>query len=177
MRGRRNSRFNQIVLSHLLKMKGSLGVAVLCLVGYTAIDLLKPWPIKILFGYILLHHPLPPALSFLEGVLQDRPLFSLSVVAGVILCISLLSGVFSYSQVYLTTKVGYQLSATLEDEFVALSAQSIRAEVKTYAALTRVRHIYLSTLFSERRSHTKTLLEYCEQELAEMTKHSACAQA
>ena len=67
------------------------------------------------------------------------------------------------------------LEQAIEDEFVALSGQSVRAEVKTYAALTRVRHIYLSTLFSERRSYTKTLLEYCEQELAEMTKHSACA--
>jgi ABC-type multidrug transport system fused ATPase/permease subunit len=116
MNMRQHSRFKQIVLSHLLRMKGSLSLAVLCLVGYTAIDLLKPWPLKVLFDYILLLQPLPPALSFLEGVVQDGPLLSLSVVAGAILCISLLSGVFSYGQVYLTTKVGYQLSATLRRE-------------------------------------------------------------
>ncbi len=68
------------------------------------------------------------------------------------------------------------LEQAIEEEFVALSGPSVRAEVKTYAALTRVRHIYISTLFSERRSYTKTLLDYCEQELAEMITQPACAQ-
>lgn len=65
------------------------------------------------------------------------------------------------------------LEQAIEDEFVALSGPSIRAEVRAYAALTRVRHIYLSTLFSDRRSYTETILAHCERELAEMTGHSA----
>jgi ABC-type multidrug transport system fused ATPase/permease subunit len=116
MSTRRQSRFKEIVLSHLLKMKGSLSLAGLCLTGYTAIDLLKPWPLKVLFDYVLLQQPLPASLSNLQGTLQDGMLLPLGIVAGAIVCISVLSGVFSYGQLYLTTKVGYQLSATLRCE-------------------------------------------------------------
>lgn len=66
------------------------------------------------------------------------------------------------------------LEQTLEDEFVALSGPSVRAAVKTYAALTRVRHIYLSTLFDDRRRYTEALLEYCERQLAVMTEQPMC---
>jgi ABC-type multidrug transport system fused ATPase/permease subunit len=113
---RQPSRFKEIVLGHLLKMKGSLSLAALCLIGYTAIDLLKPWPLKVLFDYVLLQQPLPPSLSTLQGALQDGMLLSLSVVAGSILGISVLSSMCSYGQLYLTTKVGYQLSARLRSE-------------------------------------------------------------
>lgn len=116
MSSHQHSRFKDIVLSYLLKMKGSLSLAGLCLVGYTAIDLMKPWPLKVLFDYVLLQQPLPPFLSMLQGVLQDGMLVPLSVVAGVIVCISVLSGLCSYGQMYLTTKVGFQLSAMLRNE-------------------------------------------------------------
>lgn len=66
------------------------------------------------------------------------------------------------------------LEQALEDEFVALSGPSIRTEVRIYAALTRVRHIYLSTLFDDRRRYTEALLDYCEHELAVMTGQPAC---
>ena len=116
MSTRRQSRFKEIVLSHLLKMKGSLSLAALCLIGYTAIDLLKPWPLKVLFDYVLLQQPLPASLSSLQGTLQDGMMLPLGIVAGAIVCISVLSGVFSYGQLYLTTKVGFELSATLRRE-------------------------------------------------------------
>mgnify|MGYP001342185760 FL=1 len=113
---RRQSRFKEIVLNHLLKMKGRLCLAALCLVGYVAIDLLKPWPLKFLFDYVLLQQPLPSFLSSLQGTLQDGLLLPLGIVAGSIICISALSGVFSYGQLYLTSKVGFLLSATLRNE-------------------------------------------------------------
>ncbi|MGR9037607.1 MAG: phosphotransferase family protein [Gammaproteobacteria bacterium] len=65
------------------------------------------------------------------------------------------------------------LEQTLEDSFVALSGESRRAEVRVYAALTVVRHIYLSTLFAERRAYTQILLEYSEQLLSGMTRKCA----
>ena len=116
MSSRQQSRFKEIVLSHLLKMKGSLSLAALCLIGYTAIDLLKPWPLKFLFDYVLLQQPLPTSLSILQEMLHDGMLLPLGIVAGSIVCISVFSGVFSYGQLYLTTKVGFELSATLRRE-------------------------------------------------------------
>jgi ATP-binding cassette, subfamily B, bacterial len=116
MNVRRQSRFKEIVLSHLLKMKGRLSLAAVCLVGYTAFELLKPWPLKVLFDYVLLQQPLPPFLSSLQGALQGSLLLPLGLVASAIICISILSGVFSYGQLYLTSKVGFLLSATLRNE-------------------------------------------------------------
>jgi len=54
----------------------------------------------------------------------------------------------------------------MEEQFVALSGEATRPAVRAYATLTLVRHIYLSTLFPERRALTDTLLELCEERLA-----------
>ena len=53
----------------------------------------------------------------------------------------------------------------LEERFVELEGLNTRAAVQTYAKLTLARHIYLSTLFSERNPYTKDLLELCEERL------------
>ena len=53
----------------------------------------------------------------------------------------------------------------LENRFVELSGESSRVSVRAYTTLTLVRHIYLSTQFSERHPYTETLLEICEQRL------------
>ena len=354
------SRFREILRGHLWEVKGSLCIAGLCLIGVTLCELLAPWPLKVIFDYILLGKPVPPSLSALETLIHASPPTALIALACSIAVIALVGGSLSYGQIFTTSKIGYQLVyvlrrdlfshvqrlslsfhtrarsgeiltkldgdtnvlknaftefpltissqpltflgilsimfvmnweltlvilATLpllgvalislnrkihdtmhhqrkleskmtsrfneilssisliqafgregfeEDRFETESVQNLQsgiqtarttaavskvvalvsaigtaatvlfgawqvlktrmtlgdrglicraerpihtAEVRTYAASTRVRHIYLSTLFSERRSYTKTLLEYCEQELAEMTKHSACAQA
>jgi hypothetical protein len=59
--------------------------------------------------------------------------------------------------------------AAMEERFVELSGEGCRPAVRAYAALTLVRHIFLSTQFPERRATTATLLELCEQRLAEAT--------
>jgi len=51
----------------------------------------------------------------------------------------------------------------LEERFVELSGERVRAAVRAYTTLTLVRHIYLSTQFSERTHTTEGLLELCEQ--------------
>ena len=138
---RQPSRFKEIVLSHLLKKKGSLSLAALCLIGYTAIDLLKPWPLKFLFDYVLLQQPLPASLATLQGMLQDGLLLPLGIVAGSIVCISVLSGVFSYGQLYLTSKVGFELSATLRRELFSRLQRlslSFHHQTRTGELLTNV---------------------------------------
>jgi hypothetical protein len=51
----------------------------------------------------------------------------------------------------------------MEDRFVELSGEATRPAVRTYATLTLARHVYLSTLFPERRPFTGSLLELCEE--------------
>jgi hypothetical protein len=53
----------------------------------------------------------------------------------------------------------------LEERFVELAGERLRARVRCYAALTLVRHIYLSTLFEDRRPLTGLLLELGEHRL------------
>lgn len=138
---RQKSRFKEIVLGHLLKKKGSLSLAALCLIGYTAIDLLKPWPLKFLFDYVLLQQPLPHSLATLQGMFQDGMLLPLGIIAGAIVCISIFSGIFSYGQLYLTSKVGFELSAILRRELFSRLQRlslSFHHQTRTGELITKV---------------------------------------
>ena len=53
----------------------------------------------------------------------------------------------------------------IEDRFVQLSGEDARFRVRAYQTLTLVRHIQLSTEFTERRPFTKPLLQLCEERL------------
>lgn len=53
-----------------------------------------------------------------------------------------------------------------EDAFVASYDESIRPRVHAYITLTLARHIYISTLFPERRAFTEALIEACEERLS-----------
>jgi len=57
----------------------------------------------------------------------------------------------------------------MEERFVALSGAA-PAAVRAYATLTLVRHVYLSTLFPERRPFIQSLIELCEERLG-VTRH------
>src|SRR3989454_3347720 len=57
----------------------------------------------------------------------------------------------------------------MEERFVELSGVA-SAAVRAYATLTLVRHVYLSTLFPERRPFTQSLIELCETRLG-VTRH------
>ncbi|HYO50385.1 MAG TPA: phosphotransferase, partial [Chloroflexia bacterium] len=65
--------------------------------------------------------------------------------------------------------LGHQEEA-LEERFVELHGEQVRRAVKVYTALTLARHVYLSTLFPERRRSTQTLLEIAEEECARLLK-------
>lgn len=54
----------------------------------------------------------------------------------------------------------------LEERFVELSGEAVRASVRAYAALTVARHVYLSTRFPERRRSTEALLSLSEERVS-----------
>lgn len=53
----------------------------------------------------------------------------------------------------------------LEDRFVGLEGEPVRAAVRVYTTLTLARHIFLSTQIPGRESFTETLLVLCERRL------------
>ena len=106
-RGR--ARFRELVTSHLWSAKTHLGLAGGCLVGVTVMELLVPWPLKIIFDYILLQKPMPPALSFLGELYQAWPLMLLIGLAASTAVIAVISGTLSYGQAFVTSRIGHHL--------------------------------------------------------------------
>lgn len=89
MKTQDQNRFRTLLLKHLSEVKGALIAAVLCLIGFTITALLGPWPVKIIFDYILLLKSLPEALSFLAPIFEKGSVFSVGVLAGAQLLIAL----------------------------------------------------------------------------------------
>ena len=111
LRGR--ARFREIVASHLWSAKKPIGLAIGCLLGMTCMELLAPWPLKIIFDNILLQQPMPPSLSFLAGLFQAWPLLLLIGLAASIAVIAVISGALSYGQSFVISQIGHRLVHTI----------------------------------------------------------------
>src|SRR5207244_7035297 len=108
------------------QVTASLFVAGLCFARFSVDGLLAPWPLKIIFDYVLLDQRLPPALSFLGGVLQHGKVPALALISLAIVLIALLKGLFSYAQLHITSRVGYQMVYSLRRQlFVHLQRLSL----------------------------------------------------
>lgn len=119
MQQKKHTRFKQVIISHLSQAKKNLFLAGLCMLGFTLTELMSPWPIKIIFDHVLLDKPFPACLSFLGGILLEKKALLLVVVSLAIIFIALLRGLFSYFQLFITSRVGYQLVSCLRMELFA----------------------------------------------------------
>ncbi len=99
-----------VIREGLRSQRSSVALAALCLLGVIAMDLLAPWPLKIIFDHVLLSHPLPRPLSQLQPLLDAGTWPALLVLSSSIAAIALLAGVFSYLQLFTTAKVGYDIT-------------------------------------------------------------------
>ena len=81
--------------------------------GYIAMRLLEPWPIKIIFDNILLKKPLPKLFSGISGFVENRPILLLSILISAIILIAFVRGIFYYYQRLLTSRSGQRISADL----------------------------------------------------------------
>jgi len=59
-----------------------------------------------------------------------------------------------------------QPEEALEERFIELSGEAVRPSLRAYAALTLVRHVYLSSRSPERRAFTEQLLSLSEERLS-----------
>lgn len=107
---RGQARFRAIIITHLRSATKHLGLAGACLLGVTMMQLLAPWPLKVIFDYILLQKPMPSSLAFLEGLYQVWPLALLAGLAASIAIINVLSGSLSYAQSFVTSTIGHHLA-------------------------------------------------------------------
>ena len=110
----------RVWLRHFLRQqRGRLVLALLCMAGFTATELLAPWPLKLIFDHVLLGKPWPRALADLSLLTQSGKPTAVFVLSLGILGIAALSSVFAYGQQFLTSYIGQRLVYTLRGELFA----------------------------------------------------------
>ncbi len=113
------SKFWQIVLSHLTAEKWSFAFAVLCTFAIAAMDLLRPWTLKIIIDNILLSKDLPQFLDNFKTFFEEQKVLSIVAVASTVVIFSAVKGLSTYSQVFLSSRIGFRLAHRLRSELFA----------------------------------------------------------
>lgn len=116
MPGKERSRFWQIVSSHLWNEKWNFGFAIFCTLAIALMDLLRPWTLKVIIDNILLAKPLPQFADSLRAYFEQNKVASIVVVASTIILISAIKGFATYSQVFLSSRIGFRLAHRLRSE-------------------------------------------------------------
>ena len=112
----RHTKLRRLVLTHLRRTKLSTVIALICLLGAILMELLAPWPMKLIFDHVLMGKPLSASLSFLDPLFQWGMLPAVVILSAAVFLIVVIGGAFSYVQVYLVSKTGYELAAMLRKE-------------------------------------------------------------
>ena len=111
----------------LMKQWPRLLLAIICALGYTAMRLAEPWPLKFVFDNVLVNKPLVtpfPALNVWIGI--DRMRVLMLAVAAVLL-FAMFRGIFYYFQSVLTTQVGQEVVIKIRQQlFVHVQRLSLR---------------------------------------------------
>ena len=135
------ARFRRFFASHLGQSKGPLSIAAVCTLGVILTELAKPWPLKLIIDHGLLHKPLPQSLGFLQSSLSGSGVAFIVGACVSIVLISLLSGVCSYFQTFITSSVGYRTVYALRRElFAHLQSLSLSFHTKAHSGdlLTKI---------------------------------------
>ena len=125
-RSQSTSHLRTIILSHLWRTKGSLALAAAGVLGTTFSELLNPWPLKLIFDYVLLHKNLPDSFVFLERWFAGNSFWLLVALVAAYGLLTAISNGFSFLESYITSRVGLELVTTLRRElFVHLQRLSL----------------------------------------------------
>jgi ATP-binding cassette subfamily B protein/subfamily B ATP-binding cassette protein MsbA len=119
MKNQNNIRFQRIVRAHLTEVKWQIALAALCMLGFTLTELLSPWPLKIIFDHVLLGRELPRSLAWLRGLMAEGARTAVLVISLSIILLAGFRGLFSYFQLFITSRLGYQFVYRLRRELFA----------------------------------------------------------
>ncbi|HEY2951075.1 MAG TPA: ABC transporter ATP-binding protein [Verrucomicrobiae bacterium] len=137
----KQNRLRQILLKQLRLFKGSLAWAAICTVSVAAIELLKPWPLKIILDHAILGKPPPAILSFLPSLDGGSRATLVVEAAGAIVLLALVGGLLAYAQTFVTSALGFNLVYALRREmFTHLQRLSLsfHNRARTGDLLTRI---------------------------------------
>lgn len=107
--GHRGSKFNYAIVykvfrtfgPHLKKYWKSFLIAYAALVGAVLMNLVKPWPLKLIFDYILLDEPMPETVRNVTIHFGNDPFVLLNIFCISIVIVVFLHGFFTYTRRYL----------------------------------------------------------------------------
>lgn len=99
-------RLYRILIPHLKPYRAQFVVAYLALFAATVMNLLKPWPLKIIFDYILLNKAMPHRIVFIDFMAGHDKLILLAFLCAGIVGIFLLEGLFTFTRKYFMTGAG-----------------------------------------------------------------------
>ena len=113
------SRVRKHFAQHVRPYRGKIALAFAYMFAATLLELLRPWPLKIVFDGILLPSDNPSQLivTLKEWTGNDTNL--LAVVVASILFIAIFAGYFRYQQAYKTASVGQRVVARVRNQLYA----------------------------------------------------------
>ncbi len=97
---------------HLRPYRRPLPGAWICMLGITAMELARPWPIKVIFDVILVPRQTTELFKNVSLLVSDTRIL-LAAVALSILVIAVGKGVFGYGRAFLTASVGQKVMGSL----------------------------------------------------------------
>lgn len=103
----------------LLKHRGTLSGAFLFSMGYAAVRLAEPWPLKFIFDNVLAARPLQTPIPWVNRTLGGDRTHILIAATVAILLFAALRGTFVYYQQVLTSVVGQKVVLTLRQQLFA----------------------------------------------------------
>ena len=98
----------KIQIAYLLRPHWkALTIAFIAVIGVSFTDLLEPWPLKVVFDYVLGSKPVPEWISgFVNSTFGHDKLAILNFAAIAVITIAVVGAISSYTEDYLTTTVG-----------------------------------------------------------------------
>ncbi len=106
------SRVITVFGSHLKPFKLKLILSALALLGVSVMTLLRPWPLKVIFDYVLGSSQISGD-GFLAPLMALDPLTIILIAAGAVLAIAGLNGFFEYAQSILAKTAGHGVTAAI----------------------------------------------------------------
>ncbi len=98
---------------YIVRFRGKLGMALLSGFGLMAMDILRPWPIKIIFDGILFQKHKVMKYPLVPDLLEKGPVWLLTAACVSIVLIAFFRGLFSYSEEVQTAEVGQRTAASI----------------------------------------------------------------
>jgi ATP-binding cassette subfamily B protein len=98
---------------HLKPHKGRLIISALATLGVSGAALINPWPVKIVFDFILMPKQKYAASPFLAPLTTWDPMNILLLAVGLVMFLAILGGVLSYTRDMSAKTVGHALSASI----------------------------------------------------------------